>query len=327
MEGFEKLSELNDKFIENVLLHFFDGITKENSFLKAAGLNGNNYILSLSNQVLFAGKPKYQPKTNTVIHFTSLRALHAILNSQQLRLSSLNNTNDPNEFTLLGNKLSWSTDLVNEYKQQNFFISFCNIDVLESDNVLNMWRLYGHNGYGCALEFTLDCSRFDQRTNTDFIFGQIDYSYPSMETYKSEKFTFEIQNNINVDDRPLFRGPCCFHKSALFKIEQELRLVAKGSSVSPMHSFTPKSNISYDFNSRDKAMPFLNIPLFWEGGTIPEKIYPTIQLKKIHLGFQHTGAQFKEIEEHLSDSLTGLQRHKDWPDVEIVPSPMENIFY
>jgi len=91
------------------------------------------------------------------------------------------------------------------------------VSVLEGDNILNLWRFYGNDGWGVAIEFDIE---FPGHSSMDCCFlGKVIYEKPNLEGFKEKNAAFEERHKIKVDVSKLIRVPACFHKSPYYKIE------------------------------------------------------------------------------------------------------------
>jgi hypothetical protein len=93
---------------------------------------------------------------NRLVHFTNGLALNSILQERSIRLYNLNNLNDPREFTFASKVLRLDDSSIWDAKNSVFVISFCEAEILKNSTYeFNMWRLYGQNGRGLAIVFSI----------------------------------------------------------------------------------------------------------------------------------------------------------------------------
>ena len=94
------------------------------------------------------------------IHFTNLIAIQSIITDRNLRLYNLRNLNDPREYSFTGDLITTDADRRKDAKDNFYLLSMCEKSLLTSKDTkeieFNMWRLYGNNGEGVAIELSFD---------------------------------------------------------------------------------------------------------------------------------------------------------------------------
>src|SRR5690554_6891197 len=132
-----------------------------------------NSMLPSSNKS-FADSPYYSTE-NKFVHFTSITALQSIAESKTLRLYNLHNMDDPLEFMYAARLLKTPEEEIRQSKDGQFIISGCNKSIFTAKNAkeeFDMWRLYGKNGAGVAIIFSIEN---DRNKWSDFHFAPVTY--------------------------------------------------------------------------------------------------------------------------------------------------------
>ena len=159
----------------------------------------------------------------TVVHFSNIFALNSILQEQSIRLYNLHNLNDPREFTFASKVFNLSEPLIKDAKDNLYIISFCEREILKNaSDEFNMWRFYGQNGKGLAIVFSIANDPSNWR---DFHISKVVYGADQRKKFvKLLDLVAQLNETspqINVD----FGKLCAFHKSKMFEIEKEVRIV------------------------------------------------------------------------------------------------------
>lgn len=98
--------------------------------------SGNSISIGFSLDQYFNLTEQYDYHTNVISHFTSIRSLFSILNSESIRLYKLLNVNDSNEFM---NVLPETYhDTLKRKKQDIYIMSGVDFDALSHNNKLSM---------------------------------------------------------------------------------------------------------------------------------------------------------------------------------------------
>lgn len=105
------------------------------------------------------------------------------------------------------------------------FFRFCDESILKgsTDREFNMWRLYGDNGLGAVVKF--DFVNIDDYCWNDFFLSKVFYG--NQERSKIQNISETIKRSeqykplITIDISRI----SCFHKSNLFSLEKEIRLL------------------------------------------------------------------------------------------------------
>ena len=281
----KRMDDLTKDFMEIVAPLIVPNIGRE----KWAISSGYSVCLSPD----FVLDTSYEPKGRRFVHFTSVRALFSILNENAIRLYNLDNVNDPREYDYLAEKFDQSSEL-SLLKSDTFLFSLCCIDVLESSNILNLWRLYGDNGFGVVIEFEIIFFE-NNHVIRNYYFGNIDYAYSNkIDDIEKGLSEFYNKNHVSADISNVLRVFGCFIKSPYFKVEEETRLILARESLSMFDN----DSFFQDINFRNELVEYHKIKL-----GVHKKDIPLIKIKRIQLGFRHSEESFKAIQMHLSKAL------------------------
>lgn len=225
----EYLKALNDSFFAKYpdLLKFINFQIGGNQDEKKitgvyAGLKHENSI--------YKGSKYFYPGSDNIIelvHFTSIESVLGIIHSQNLRLKSLNNVNDPNEINYCAEVFGLEKEDIENNKKGTLSVSFCDYknelqEIGDNTNNLDLWRFYGHDGRGVCIKFTLEN---DQEKWNTFQLSRIKYGVDEIKKYKEMAEDVNIFNethpNLYINLVKFF----AFHKSNIFKNENEVRLL------------------------------------------------------------------------------------------------------
>jgi hypothetical protein len=307
-----------DEYINSVLKSLFPNISSYMAFRSPHEIS-----VRLSGDSLIKSVPEYNPGAKSFIHFTSLQALHSILNEQVIRMYNLNGANDPNELSHALTDLDLPDAELNEFRNQLYFLSMCNSDVLQSDSVLNLWRLYGNEGWGVAIEFEIDPMKINNGNN-NFILAKLIYKKLDLKTFAKANSEFENKTKLRVDLKEVLQVPACLHKSQYFKVEEEVRLIhLAGSGLDIFTSFGTE-HYRYDFNKRNENVSYYRLKIDKDDN---EYHLPNIQIKKVQLGFRYELSQYENIKNHLLEICSAISFAKNkFIKFEIEQSPLKNIY-
>lgn len=166
--------------------------------------------------------PSFEFYGKSFTHYTNLRALISILKNKNVRLYDLTNANDPYELKLVGEHIS--DDLtINRLKRNTFTLSMCSVD--EAEEMLDLWRFYGHNGEGVAIVFTFPNEApgpIDQNFDVDPIIYDVEEKIkPLLEKHKEAQHKYS-EWEITIDFSHLLK----FCKSTHFASEKEKTYVS-----------------------------------------------------------------------------------------------------
>jgi hypothetical protein len=246
------------------------------------------------------------------IHFTTLEAAKSIIQGKNVRLYNLNKLNDPREFSFAGDLLTFSQQNKADAKCNMFTISMCKPSILRTEiqTEFNMWRPYGGFGKGVGIEFDFQVN--PPRGWKDYFLSRVFYGRRNrsnlidagqlIQKYKNEKPIIEF------DLAPII----AFHKSNLYRLENEVRLLFD-NRVTRLFSSTTYFNYRNeilapiikidDEKSRDmsKEIKYLELPVYHRKiDNLSEQI-PLPKITRIILGYD-----FKENFAETAKTLNNL---------------------
>ena len=269
-------------------------------------------------------------KKRQFVHFTSLTALESIVQSKNIRLYNLFNLYDPREYTFSSKIFTYNHKNKEDAKQNMFLLSMCNTELLIKGAIeieFTMWRLYGQNGYGVAIEFSFE--HCEQEAWNDFYLSQIYYGANKRNKLAElSSILLSLENEkpkCTIDLGQLM----CFHKSNLYKLEKEVRLlydrrqmkVFRGTEYSKENKTVfpiIRNDITKSLQS-NKEINYLELPIFYKNCQLTPS-YPTPKISKVHLGYQYYEKQglAKKLKKMIQDCL-GY-------DVQIQPSRLTKFY-
>jgi hypothetical protein len=305
-----------EKRIHNLLNDYLPGV-KLDAIRSGSDLEVRHAYYAVSNankdlkdsQYYYKGKPEF-------IHFTSLLALESIIQSRSIRLYNLFNLNDPREYSFSAKLFDYTNKNENEARTNMFLLSMCNSDILARNKAkeeFNMWRLYGQGGYGVALE--LGFTHCELELWKDFYLSKIFYGASS----KSKLADLaQILSNLEEEIPKCvfdFGQLMCFHKSNLYGIEKEVRLLY---DMRQTKSFG-ETNYSNHRNQRvfpiiraditksiqtKKDIKYLELPIYYNGFNLKPTI-ATPKITKVTLGYQYYNNEglITNVKEMIKDYL------------------------
>ena len=258
----------------------------------------------------------YYEENANLIHFTNLEALKSILKSKVLRLYNLNNLNDPREFSFAGDLLTYNRNNRDDAKENMYLLSMCKTDVLtrHPQFEFNMWRLYGDYGNGVAIELSFNNSQLGELK--DYYLSEVFYGASSRVKLKEvSKLLHKYRNetpSIEVDLGQIV----AFHKSNLYKLESEVRLLFDNRS-NKLHSSTIYSNHegnlspiimndSIKSESSRRLVKYLELPIFQNEIEPISTCIPVHKIQRIILGHAYKDKfkrRSKEIESLKNSDL------------------------
>ena len=253
--------------------------------------------------------PYYYNK-NLLIHFTNGLALNSMLQEKVVRLYNLYNLNDPTEFTFASKVLKIDNSDIEEARSNIFVISFCEPEIIDDPTIgFNMWRLYGQNGRGIGIVFSIYNNPTDWM---DFHISNVFYGNEGIEIFNN------IQDLINelsryLPDVQIDIGKLLpYHKSDLFSLEKEVRIIydrrikIPGTSSDLWYKQNEKlfPKIKSDVQKiieRKNNVRYLNIPIFQDNATsyLPE--IPVLKIEKIIIGYNFQDEELSHMIQCISE--------------------------
>jgi hypothetical protein len=276
------------------------------------------------------GSQYYYQAGKKFVHFTSLLALESIVQSRNIRLYNLHNLNDPREYSFSAKIFDYNNKNSGDAKLNMFLLSLCKTDIFKRpvQEEFFMWKLYGHDGYGVGIEFDFNHCQPDEWR--DFYLSQIFYGGGSRSKLNQlAKILSSLENekpNCILDLGQLM----CFHKSNLYKLETEVRLLydmrqSKSfleTQYGNMNKQVPLPHLRNDITKslqNKKEIKFLELPIYYKE-CIMTSSFPIPMITKITLGYQYYKWQdiAKKIKKMIQDYLEY--------EVTVVPTKLATIY-
>lgn len=243
----------------------------------------------------------------SVVHFSTFSALSSILKESSLRLYNLHTLNDPREFTFASKIFNLKKEIIDDAKDNLFLMSFCERGILKrAVDEFNMWRLYGLQGKGVAIVFSIANNPADWR---DFHLSKVIYGSDNRSHFTQ---LFQLLEELNQDKPTIdidFGKLYSFHKSKLFQLETEVRLLfdrrVKRSGVGG-RTVTLKDKLIFPIiksdlfkliESKDKVR-YLQIPIQNGNKTSFEIDTPLLKIDQIIVGY-HFGNEAQKIIDNI----------------------------
>lgn len=249
----------------------------------------------------------YFYENKSAVHFSSFHALSSILTEKSLRLYNLHALNDPREFTFASKIFRLEKKFFDDAKNNLFLTSFCERAILKRPaDEFNMWRLYGHQGKGVAIVFSIVNNPSEWE---DFHFSKVSYGDEKRGSFKKLMLLIDEINKTKPTINADFGKLCAFHKSNLFKHEFEVRLLfdkrelrtGDGGKIVKKDDklIFPiiKSDIFKLIENKDKVR-YLEIPIYTSSLNSKPADTPLLKIDQIILGYNY-GNEVNKIIEHL----------------------------
>lgn len=299
----QELSDNIRKYNETVLQPFW----KKSRFKMAGGMYAPDtrcdYFdaeTSITSELL-KGTPLEYQGNNRFLHYTSLQGLIAILKSKKIRIYDFNNFNDPIEFIYANKYFRNFSDPseLREYKRQLFALSMCEYSDDLVNNNIDLWRLYADNGRGACITFEIAQENLSNLHH--FAFGKIRYN-PTPEKIKeldeilSRDLQFQHDNNFRCNNlADLITPLCCFYKSDLFKIENEVRLFH--FSKRRLYDRHESETVECELNREGKKVYYIELPIDKE----EDPSIPFLKIKTVHLGYNLSADTRYEVSDTIGE--------------------------
>lgn len=332
------IKEIEKKYLEEVVKPTFPFITyfEETSTRGQSNSKPQVAFHPSKSFVSFKGSEYYYSKADKFIHYTSLANAINIINDGFFRLNSLEYLDDPQELIFAGNEILDKNELaeLEELKKSIFCISLCKYDQNTHPDNFDKWRLYGNNGLGVGIVFKFSSTINWWRGNylSEIYYGKEETNNNEITkiTEKFKKFRdnhikFIKDNKAKVELMSNKFGRngqipdwiaifLAFHKSSLYKIEDEIRFLRCDDESD--NSFT----LNYEFektlygklllktknnlkqienktkNYRLPMKPNINDANWIREAT---KSDPIVEIEKIIIGYRHS-SNFRKLQKSLT---------------------------
>ncbi|XOV91514.1 MAG: DUF2971 domain-containing protein [Bacteroidota bacterium] len=241
---------------------------------------------------------------NGVVHFTDIKSLKSIIGTQTIRLYNLHHLDDPREFLFAGDLFALKDEEKEDARDNFFIMSFCEAKILQTKEIskeFNLWRLYGENGEGVAIIFSILNDPVDW---FEFHISKIIYGAKNRKNFKSlYQMIKELKEEFSVDVD--VRKLCTFHKSRIYNIEKEVRILwdrrkmRAGRKDRTIHDYNNQQIFPVVQKKEDSPVQFLSLPIYYYDQNFQERGIPLLRIDEIILGYKHKYNQSlkNEIEE------------------------------
>lgn len=194
----------------------------------------------------------YSTYSEPIFHYTNLSSLFSILNSRNLRLTSISGLNDRGEVTFAESlvkrrQIRVETAKILKLARRRFILS-CS----EIEDHLNSWRLYGDDGKGVCIGFKLDS--LHQNKSNKFALGRIVYKSDLWDFFNELVADVLKYTGYKLSFRRLYLWKN-FIKREDYNEEKEIRLLYY-NSVNKKHRIE-----NWGINRYNILNPYLEFPL------------------------------------------------------------------
>ncbi|MBL7950391.1 MAG: DUF2971 domain-containing protein [Flavobacteriales bacterium] len=321
------------RFITPLLVHA--EITGWGSMGSPKWLHRSARLSALASNDAFKDSQYDYPLTadSRFIHYTTPQTLLSMLRETSIRLYDLNHMDDPREFTFAAKDLGFADGYsLKEARSKLFSFSMVEIDQEGTTEDFNLWQ-YGGNGHGVAIVFSIDPTT--QRHWNNYHLSRIQYSIQEPEAFigLAERIReFGHAENFHVRDfEDLFVKLVAFHKSDIFRFENEVRLLHYHDHdffSRPSENKTWPKDLSLDVGRNGQRSFFdrLYLGKNWEtryqlpptidpDGTA-KSLIPRLKIERVILGYRLKPSNVRD----LCESIHQLAHEKLGETFEIRPS-------
>ena len=298
-----------NKLLPSVTIHSSRAGTKK-------AVNESHYFIPPENKYL-VNSEYYYKDTLKFIHFTSLFGIEGIIESKNIRLYNLNNLNDPREYSFAGNAITFNNVNKKDAKDNLFLLSMCNTELLSEgiENEFNMWRLYGDNGKGVAIELSFEDNSLENWV--DYFLSSVQYGAASrtklLELSSLLKEYSSSKPKVSIDLGQIV----CFYKAKLFWLEKEIRLLFDNRKIKTVGATKYKDKdgnetspiIKIDITKSsfvEKEIKYLELPIYHTDFKAIFENYPipVPKITRIILGYQYHES-FKKVHDFIQNICLG----------------------
>lgn len=253
----------------------------------------NLYFKIHANNSEYKGTPFFYSEEK-LLHFTSVENLCNIINTNSIRLHTLDNCNDKLELAYW-DKMFHKSDF-GFYKNHHILsASFTRPD--KYDDLL-MWRLYGESGNGVCIEFAIENKPEDWHK---FLLAPIQYQKDDslVNSYFEalEEFEKRYKYKIDLNLSPIIP----FFKSSDWEQEHEIRMIYYNDDLVEDYSIKRLEVVKQQGIIYYTPFP-LNHYSKYEEFTIKDKDrIPNLRISKIYTGFDKSDKRFYQLLNLISD--------------------------
>lgn len=247
---------------------------------------------------LLSGSKYYYTVKKEFVHYTSLKAVVGILREKGIRMYNLKNVSDPKEFDFGVNATKVNNSQINKAKDNTYVFSMSMLHPEHKENPV-LWRLYGNNGFGCALviEIINDLGKWQNYHLSKVYYNEKE----DIDEFYKKSIEFEKNNSVRIE-YDLTRL-IAFHKDKIWKIEDEIRILALFQNFGEYDK--SNKNVFFDVNRINEKVSYNLLSLVGHSDEKNDrdfiKTYPHVKIKEIIIGYNVSN--FDKIKKTLRDLL------------------------
>lgn len=232
-----------------------------------------------------------------LLHFTNMQSMHEILESNSLRMHSLNKCKDIYElekFKTICNDDSF------DFKM-NYHILYATFVRQERYTDLEMWKNYGDKGNGVCIEFEIENIK---EYWENFLLAPIQYQKDNkiFDLYDDAVKSFKKKHNydISLDLSPIVP----FFKSSELKDEQEVKMIFYKEPTVNNVEVTRLQNIINQEIVNYIPFPLSHISKHEQFKINDFETVPKLSISKIYTGFDATDKKYHLLNDLIADYKT-----------------------
>ncbi|HXS37861.1 MAG TPA: DUF2971 domain-containing protein [Flavipsychrobacter sp.] len=223
----------------------------------------------------------HDERLDTFYHYTSFESLFHILSSGVLHLNALAGLNDRSEINYVNNYMGRQhTDPYNSITMayHNYHFVFC---FSKAADQLNQWRLYGDDGRGAMIEFSID---HNYNPYNNVLISKVYYDLKMFETLKEWQNKLRTQFNIGLGFQMVDYWKF-FFKHSDYQDEREVRIMVRNTPGMNHKTFKEK----FRLNRYGIIVPIIEMPCILQDSEL-------IKIKNIILGPKIMEKQLNEAQ-------------------------------
>jgi len=276
-----KYDKVNERIYNDCLPLLFPDFDPNKVNQSGGGYSSDIFQFRIPPSALYSATSKYNYSESYFEHFTSLKSLISILNSNKLRMYNMVHLKDSSEFLHatpkeLHNKLSIR-------KKKIYIISGVNTTNMIDYEQFNLWEKYGEQGFGAKLKFEFDFTRLANHFGDVFL-KQVVYEKLQLNSFLRAIEKIENEEDITIEYGEILDGAGILHKHPQYTLEREVRLAFFNETVNDSINITTKLDSNYfeDYSySSKKVSKYRNLHLNDENETVG------VKLIGVELGYKH----------------------------------------
>lgn len=269
------------------------------------------------------GTPYEYKKPYLFLHYTSLNSLFSILKEGKIRMYNLQSMDDKHELNYAVDKLElkYRDEWEREWMNDGYYaLSMVERDVETSKKSLDLWRRYGNDGKGVAIEFKF-ATRYRWEWNSFYLskvlYGDSEFDFLLRWRNSIKKFEKETGFQIQGQNKMLHQLKA-YHKRYPYHTEKEVRLIYSLQGLTTINETKlQKSKKSYerihpDASRFSSPTDYFELELdYQKNRSFPnfsrveekfiKRIYPQVSISKIIFGYRIRRSEAYELYTHLGE--------------------------